>query len=98
MDWTSPIVAHDQVAARVVDGAAVIVTADAGDVMVLNQVGTRIWELIDGARSADHIAQVIAREYAVSDAHARDDVAEFLQKLIAAHAIVFRSAASDSSK
>ena len=96
MDWTSPIVAHDQVAARVVDGSAVIVTADAVDVMVLNEVGTRIWALIDGAHNAEQIAQLIAREYAVSDEQARRDAAEFLEQLISAQAIVFRPAASDS--
>jgi hypothetical protein len=96
MDWTSPIVVHDQIAARIVDGSAVIVMADAGEVMVLNAVGTRIWELIDGARNAEQIAQMLAREYAVSDAQARDDVAEFVQKLAAAQSVVFRLAASRS--
>ncbi len=37
-----------QVATRIIDGAAVVILADAGEVNVINPVGTRVWELIDG--------------------------------------------------
>jgi hypothetical protein len=77
-----------QVAARVVDGAAVIVLADAGTVQVLDEVGTRVWELIDGKRTVAQIAQEIENEYEVSLEEAAQDVAELLDKLVAAQAIV----------
>jgi hypothetical protein len=61
MDANKYPVAHPQVAARIVDGAAVIVLDDSGTVTVLNEVGTR-WELIDGTRSVGAIAQAIESE------------------------------------
>lgn len=79
-----------QVAARVVDGAAVIILADAGEVNVLNPVGTRVWELIDGTRSIEDIIGVIAREYAVSPADASRDVLAFVEELRAAQAVTLR--------
>jgi hypothetical protein len=83
---------HAQVAARIVDGAAVIVLADAGTVQVLDEVGTRIWELMDGSRTASQIAQEIENEYDVSLDQATKDVEELLQQLLAAQAIVLSDA------
>ncbi len=85
---------HPQVAARVVDGAAVIVLADSGTVQVLDEVGTRVWELIDGSRTAAQIAQEIEKEYDVSLEQAARDVEELLQQLLDAQAIVLRDASS----
>lgn len=81
-------VSHPQVACRIIDGSAVIVLADAGEVNVLNQVGTRIWELIDGSRSGQQIAEAIEAEFEVSPEQARQDVAEFLSTLSEAGAVV----------
>lgn len=81
-------VSHPQVACRIIDGSAVIVLADAGEVNVLNQVGTRIWELIDGSRSGQQIAEAIEAEFEVSPEQARQDVAEFLNTLSEAGAVV----------
>ncbi len=81
---------HPQVAARIVDGSAVIVLSDSGTVTVLNEVGTRVWELIDGARSVGAIAQTIESEYEVSLEQATQDVDELLQQLLDAQAIVLK--------
>jgi hypothetical protein len=63
--WQRPT-PHAQVAATVVDGQAVIVMADSGQVTVLNDVGTRIWQLSDGKHSVDEIVQTIVAEYEVT--------------------------------
>lgn len=81
---------HPQAAARVVEGAAVIVLPDAGTVHVLDEVGTRVWELLDGSRSVAQIAQEIESEYEVSGEQAARDVEEFAMKLLAAQAIVLQ--------
>ncbi len=81
---------HPQVAARIVDSSAVIVLSDSGTVTVLNEVGTRVWELIDGARSVGAIAQTIESEYEVSLEQATQDVDELLQQLLDAQAIVLK--------
>lgn len=90
MDLSKYPVPHPQVAARLVDGSAVIVLADAGEVNVLNPVGSRIWELIDGTRSGQDIVRHIVAEYAVSDGQATQDVQDFLQTLLTANAITLR--------
>jgi hypothetical protein len=90
MELTRYPAPHDQVATRIVDGSAVIVLADSGEVMVLNAVGTRIWQLTDGTRTAQEIVESIQREYAVAPEQARKDVAELLEKLIDANALVLR--------
>jgi len=79
------------VATRTIDGEAIIVLADAGEVQVLNQVGTRIWELADGTRTVQQIAEAIAAEYDVSMQQAQEDTAAFLQELVAMGALVWRA-------
>lgn len=74
-------VPHAQVAARVVEGQAVIVLADSGQVNIFNAVGTRIWELVDGAHSIQQIAHAITNEFQVAPEVALRDVEEFLRDL-----------------
>ncbi len=84
------VTVHDQVAATVVDDQAVVILADEGVVNVLNPLGTRIWTLIDGARTVGEIAGVIADEYDVRLEVAAYDTAEFLQTLVDARAVVLQ--------
>ena len=91
MDLDSRPAPHPQAAARVIDGSAVIVLAESGEVMVPNLVGTRIWELCDGARSVRQIAETIAAEFVVAPEQALRDTAEFLESLLQAHVVVLES-------
>jgi hypothetical protein len=87
MDLLKYPVPHPQVAGRIVDGSAVIVLADAGEVNVLNPVGSRVWELADGKRTGQEIVQRIVAEYDVTVEQAAQDVQSFLQTMIDANAI-----------
>jgi hypothetical protein len=78
---------HHQVAMQIVDGLTVIVLADSGEVLVLNALGTRILDLIDGKRSITEIARLIEEEYDVSSEQARRDLDEFLRTLSEAGAL-----------
>jgi hypothetical protein len=60
---------------------AVIVLPDKGQVKVLNEVGTRIWSLIDGKRSISEIIQTIVLEYQVSQNDAEIDTLSFIEAL-----------------
>ncbi|MBM3131072.1 MAG: PqqD family protein [Chloroflexi bacterium] len=82
---------HPQVAARIVDGSAVIVLADSGEVNVLNPVGSRVWELADGKRTGQEIVQRIVAEYEVTAEQATQDVQSFLQTLLDANAITLQN-------
>lgn len=69
------------VAARSVENEAVLLLPEQGQVKVLNEVGARIWQLVDGSRSAVQIAAQISAEYDVSPAEAEADTLAFLQEL-----------------
>ncbi len=91
MDLNSYPSPHPQAASRVVDGSAVIVLADAGEVNVYNSVGTRIWELADGSRTVQQIIDAVIAEFDVPAELASADVKEFLQSLVDAKALVLQS-------
>ena len=75
-------VLHPQVAARIIDGEAVIVLPESGQVNVLNEVGSRIWELVDGTRSVGEITEIIVAEYDVAAEQAERDISDFIQELV----------------
>jgi hypothetical protein len=54
---------------------------DLESLYVLNEVGSRIWELLREPTTADRIADVVAGEFDVSRERAAEDVAEFLDSL-----------------
>ena len=54
---------------------------DLESIYLLNQVGSRIWELLRTPTTVDRIAGIIAVEFAVSPQRAVDDVVEFLGSL-----------------
>jgi len=47
----------------------------------LEDVGTDVWKLIDGERTAEEIAALIAKEYEAAPAMVLDDVNELLATL-----------------
>ena len=74
---------HPQTASRVFSGEAVIITPAENKVRMLNPVGSRIWELADGTRTVDAIATMLAAEYEVDPAHARQSTQNFVADLVA---------------
>ena len=73
---------HPDAAYKLVDGEALIVVSGSTAVHhVLNGVGARIWELLDGEHDFDTIYKLLAEEYDVDDAVAAKDLREFLQML-----------------
>lgn len=69
------------VASRALDGEAVLVHPGQSKVAVLNDVGSRLWELADGRRSIADMARVIADEYEVSLIKAEADTEAFCRDL-----------------
>ena len=69
-----------RVAARIIDGTAVVVIIDRQELHTLNAVGTRVWELADG-RTVAEIADAIVAEYEVEPPLALSDVVRFTEKL-----------------
>lgn len=66
---------------RVLDDGAVIVTPRAGNVRVLNRVGTTIWQLINGKNSLADIESKLIHTYDVPVDQARSDLRSFIEEL-----------------
>jgi hypothetical protein len=63
---------------RSLDDGTVIINPQEGDVKVLNDVGARVWALIDGQRTINEITRVITLEYEVSYDDAQTDLNAYL--------------------
>lgn len=72
---------HPGVVYQIVDGEAVVVLPQAGQIKVLNEVGTRIWSLLNGSLTIGEIAGRICLEYYVELTRVEMDILEFLTDL-----------------
>jgi methyltransferase-like protein len=77
-----------QVAATVANDQEVIVLTDSGQVTVLNELGTLIWQFCDGTHTIQQIVQVIIEEYEIDRLTAEHDVNEFLQQMAEMQALM----------
>ena len=68
-------------AERIIDGEALIVNAEGGEILVLNEVGAFVWTLLDGRHDVASIVAAVLQEFDVDPATARSDVHSFLSAL-----------------
>jgi tetratricopeptide (TPR) repeat protein len=73
---------NDKVPWRVIEGEAILLDLDEGEVLRLNAVGAEIWNAIDGTRTVGEIVAHICRTFEVSQRRARRDVHRFLEQLL----------------
>ncbi len=73
---------HNDVASRVIDEEAIILTPNTGILHTLNPVGTRIWELANGKRTVSGIIQKIKDEFDADEKRIGEDVVDFIESLI----------------
>ena len=66
---------------RVIEGRVVLIDANEGELLHLNEVGSRLWELLDGTRSVAQLVDQIHAEFDVSPARLRKDVNRFVGTL-----------------
>lgn len=76
----NPIRRHDLVW-REVDGEVVILSSDNKAMHVLNDVGSRIWTLLDGGHDLAAMAAIISTEYGEAEDTIKKDMVEHLEKL-----------------
>jgi hypothetical protein len=72
--------------ARDIAGETIIVpirghVGDLDSIYTLNEVGTTIWQLIDGKKSVGQIADTLCNTYEVTLEEAKKDTLEFLNSL-----------------
>lgn len=83
MDMKTKIpVKSGKTASRIIDGEAVIVLLDKQETIVLNDVGSRIWEIMDGKKDIDEISGAIMSEFDAAREEALKDITEFVEDMV----------------
>ena len=72
---------NDENAVRQIEDVVFVMNPDTSELHSFNDVGHRVWDLVDGSRTVATIVAAIADEYEVDRQTAENDVLEFLQKL-----------------
>jgi hypothetical protein len=72
---------HPEIVDRILENEAVLVLPIRGNVKVLNELGARIWTLVDGKRSIGDIIRIIGQEYDTPAETITADTTEFLAQL-----------------
>ena len=67
-----------------VDGERILLSPRDFSYFGLTGSGSRVWDLIDGARSLDDIVTSLEAEFEAEDGRIRADVLEFIDALVAA--------------
>jgi hypothetical protein len=65
----------------VADEGCLVVVPTAGTVEVLNPIGGKVYELLDGKHTEDDIVRALVEEFDVSETQARTDLQAFLDEL-----------------
>jgi len=82
MDLSLALARNPNAAYRVYDGKATIVLPEHAAVHVLNEVGSFVWDRLDGQRTLATIVDEVAATYEVSPDQAHQDVAAFVAALL----------------
>jgi hypothetical protein len=69
---------HPDVVYQLAGDEAVLVLPRAGQIKVLNEVGTFIWTMLDGKLSVGEVVGEICQEYRVDPEQSQADALEFL--------------------
>ncbi len=73
---------------RDLDGEAVILDLATGTYFGLNEVGTRVWQLLDEGRDLSQVVETVALEYDADRATIARDVARLIEDLQARRLVV----------
>ena len=63
------------------DGEKVMMNLDKGEYFMMNEVGSRIWEIINESINVKGIIETLRSEYEVDEETCKDTVIEFLGRL-----------------
>lgn len=84
----SPAAIHPQVAAAAMQECELILLADSGEALVLNESAALVWQGIEAGEDVAALTGRLTTHYAVAPETACEDVAVFLRTLAEAGAIV----------
>ena len=81
MELTTVLTKSPDAAYRTYDGQATIVLPSRAQVSVLNEIGSAVWERIDGRATLQQILDGILDEYDITREKALGDLQEFVTAL-----------------
>ena len=67
---------------RVIGGQAVIIVQEAGEAIVLNEVGTKVLELVEGGHGFASIVDELCEQFDVERQQAETDLDDYLRDLV----------------
>lgn len=71
----------EKIVSSEIDGETVMMSVDMGSYYGLNEIGTRIWELIESPRTISDICDQLTKEYKVEPETCRKEIFDFLSTL-----------------
>jgi len=72
---------NENIAWRIIDGQAYIVTVNDSKLHLLNEIGTRIWQLIERKIDFEELLKKLISEYDIELEKLRADLKEFIEEL-----------------
>ena len=88
---------NKDIAFRIIEGEAIILTPEDGRLHNLNPVATRIFELANGRRKIRDIINLICEEFEVSRDIAQRDTLNFIEDLVHRQLLIFHNRPTKSS-
>lgn len=87
MELDAVFAKNDQIVSRKIVDELILVpirkdVADLEMLYTLNEVGARVYELVDGERPLQEIMDTIVKEFEVAEQQAESDVREFIAQLL----------------
>jgi hypothetical protein len=73
---------EEEVAAKVMDGEAILINLSNGIYYSMDKAGGLVWEMVEGRRSIEEMASCIVARYEVSAEQARADVERLMEELV----------------
>ena len=81
MDLDTVLSKNPNSAYRFYDGKGVVVLPDRSEVNVLNEVGSMVWEQIDGKRNVAQILRAVVDTFEINPDQVEQDVIAFITSL-----------------
>ena len=78
----------EEIAAKVIDGEAIIINLASGIYYSMDKVGGSIWEMIEAGRTLQEILSVILARYDVSHEQAQNDIEQLVNDLLQENLVI----------
>ena len=90
LDFSASFQIPESTLFQVSDGAAVLLSLEKETYFTLDEVGTRIWEVLQTEKTIQETFELLLAEYEVESEELRSDLVSFLSELLQSGLIVYR--------